>query len=229
MTVNGTTWEILLAVGERLIAEHGLAGVSARRIAEEAGASNHSAVAYHFGTKENLVLEIIRSHRQQIDVIGEAMVDNAAGSPDPRDHIACVLRPTFIHLDRLRPPTHYARFVSQVLGDPALEERVLPELAGPYIGTAMLALEHTMPDIPHVIMRMRWRLLRLLLFRAGGVLEAGLAEGRGMHGSWESLGRFVLDIGGGLLLAPNSLRAEEIAHLGPSAAVRMGGGMPAEL
>lgn len=219
MTANATTREMLLATGERLIAEHGLTSVSARRIAEEAGASNHSAVAYHFGTKENLVLEIIRSHSRQVDVIGDAMVNKAAGSADPLDHIACVLRPTLVHLERLRPPTYYARFVSQVLGDPTREERMLPELAGPYTGTAILALKQTMPDIPHVILRMRWRLLRLLLFRAGASFEAQLAEERGMHNTWESLGRFILDIGGGLLLAPNSLRLEEISHLDPSGAL----------
>lgn len=205
MTEKGSTREHLLAAGERLIALHGT-GVSARRIAEEAGAANHSAVAYHFGTKLDLVLEIVRAHRGETDEIGRAMAEKAAGSADPREHLACVLLPTLIHLDRLGPPTYYSRFVIQVLADPALEERVLPELAGPHAGPAIRAVERTATDVPAEIMWMRWRLVRPLLFRASAGFELELAEGRASaEGTWENLGRFVLDAVGGLLLAPNTL------------------------
>ncbi|GAA2720129.1 helix-turn-helix domain-containing protein [Actinocorallia aurantiaca] len=204
MTEKASTREQLLAAGERLIALHGT-GVSARRIAEEAGAANHSAVAYHFGTKLGLVLEIVRAHRRETDEIGRTMAERAAGSPDPREHLACVLLPTLIHLDRLGPPTYYSRFVIQALADPALEEQVLPELAGPHTGTAIRAVARTTANIPPEVMQMRWRLVRPLLFRASAGFELELAEGRNTHGTWENLGRFVLDAVGGLLLAPNTL------------------------
>lgn len=209
MTEKASTREQLLAAGERLIALHGT-GVSARRIAEEAGAANHSAVAYHFGTKLGLVLEVIRTHRRETDEIGRAMAEQAAGSPDPREHLACVLLPTLVHLDRLGPPTYYSRFVIQTLADPALEEQVLPELAGPHTGPAIRAVARTTADIPSEVMRMRWHLVRPLLFRASAGFELELAEGRDTHGTWENLGRFVLDAVGGLLLAPNTLPPEAI-------------------
>jgi len=204
MTEKGSTREHLLAAGERLIALHG-PGVSARRIAEEAGAANHSAVAYHFGTKLGLILEIVRTHRMETDELGRAMAEKTAGSTDPREHLACVLLPALIHLDRLGPPTHYARFVSQTLADPAVEEQVLPELAGPHTLPAIRAVARTATDIPPEIMWMRWRLVRPLLFRVSAGFELELAEGRNTHGTWENLGRFVLDAVGGLLLAPNTL------------------------
>ncbi|WP_198652930.1 TetR/AcrR family transcriptional regulator [Actinocorallia populi] len=209
MTEKASTREQLLATGERLIALHG-PGVSARRIAEEAGAANHSAVAYHFGTKLGLVLEIIREHRRHTDEIGRAMAQEAAGSSDPREHLACVLLPTLIHLDRLGPPTYYSRFVTQALADPALEEQVLPELAGPHTGPAVRAVARTAADIPPEIMWMRWRLVRPLLFRISAGFELELSEGRNAHATWESLSRFVLDAIGGLLLAPNTLPPESI-------------------
>ncbi|GAB2832750.1 TetR/AcrR family transcriptional regulator [Actinocorallia aurea] len=210
MTVKASTREALLGAGERLIAVHGPSAVSARRIAEEAGAANHSAVAYHFGTKLDLILEIIRTHRAQTDAISRQMMEKAAGSPDPREHLACVLLPTLVHLDRLGPPTHYARFVTQALGDPSIEPRVLPELAGPHLADAMRSVARTMPDIPPEVMRMRWRMVRPLLFRASATFELDLAEGRHTHGTWEYLGRFILDSIGGLLLAPNTLPPEAL-------------------
>ena len=48
----------LLGVAERLFAEHGIAGVSLRQIAAEAGSLNNSAVRYHFGTKDDLLRAI---------------------------------------------------------------------------------------------------------------------------------------------------------------------------
>ena len=48
----------LLLVAERLFSAHGVAGVSTREIARAAGQKNHSAVAYHFGSKEGLAEEL---------------------------------------------------------------------------------------------------------------------------------------------------------------------------
>jgi AcrR family transcriptional regulator len=53
-SAKSTKEEILLA-GERLIAEHGVDGVSMRQIGADIGSGNNSAVLYHFGSKERLV------------------------------------------------------------------------------------------------------------------------------------------------------------------------------
>jgi AcrR family transcriptional regulator len=55
--LRSTKEEILLAA-ERLIAAHGLAGVSLRQIGAASGNGNNSAVIYHFGSKEQLVSAI---------------------------------------------------------------------------------------------------------------------------------------------------------------------------
>src|SRR4051794_21430531 len=51
---RSTKEEIVLAA-ERLIADHGLDGVSLRQIGAASGNGNNSAVQYHFGTKGQLV------------------------------------------------------------------------------------------------------------------------------------------------------------------------------
>ena len=60
-----TTKEALLLAAGELFAEHGLEGTSIRAIAEKCQA-NVAAVNYHFGSKENLYLVLIRHVLQQI-------------------------------------------------------------------------------------------------------------------------------------------------------------------
>lgn len=56
----------LVETAERLFAVHGLDGISLRQIAAEAGSSNHSAVRYHFKSKEGLVRAIFEHRVPQI-------------------------------------------------------------------------------------------------------------------------------------------------------------------
>lgn len=53
------TAEQLLLAAERLLAEKGLGAVSTREIAREAGQKNHSALNYHFGSREGLIEAIL--------------------------------------------------------------------------------------------------------------------------------------------------------------------------
>jgi AcrR family transcriptional regulator len=57
-----STKEQILLAAERLIADHGVDGVSMRQIGAAVGSGNNSAVLYHFGSKEKLV-QAIFDHR----------------------------------------------------------------------------------------------------------------------------------------------------------------------
>ena len=65
--------EALLDAAERLLADAGYAGVTTRRLAEEAGI-NHGLVHYYFGSNENLTVE-------HVVVAGLTGPDDAAGDP----------------------------------------------------------------------------------------------------------------------------------------------------
>ena len=71
-TDTGTrpTKKRLLDAGERLFAEHGFAGASAREITAEAGTSLQ-AINYHFGSKEGLFRAVVR---RMIEPINEAQL-----------------------------------------------------------------------------------------------------------------------------------------------------------
>ena len=56
--MRSTTEEAFLDAAERLLVDVGHAGITTRRVAEEAGA-NHGLVHYYFGSMENLLVRVL--------------------------------------------------------------------------------------------------------------------------------------------------------------------------
>jgi AcrR family transcriptional regulator len=73
---SGTaTRERLLDAAERLFAQRGIDGVTVSEITAAAGVGNNSAVAYHFGSKLDLVAAVLDEHLPEIDAQRDALVD----------------------------------------------------------------------------------------------------------------------------------------------------------
>jgi AcrR family transcriptional regulator len=66
-TLPRSTKEQIVLAAERLFAERGYEGVSLREIGAAAGSGNNSAVQYHFGSKEQLVVAIFENRLTYID------------------------------------------------------------------------------------------------------------------------------------------------------------------
>src|SRR3546814_19942695 len=64
----------LLDTAERLFGEHGVDAISVRQITLAAGQSNNSAVAHHFGSKEDLLLAIFKNRRSEERRVGKESV-----------------------------------------------------------------------------------------------------------------------------------------------------------
>lgn len=62
---SASALRIVLAA-ERLFALHGIDGVSLRQVSSEGGSANNSAVHYHFGSKEGLIVAIFGHRLPQI-------------------------------------------------------------------------------------------------------------------------------------------------------------------
>jgi AcrR family transcriptional regulator len=200
-----STPELLLDTAERLFAQHGIGAISSRRIAEEAGAANNSAVRYHFGSKDDLVVAIVRRHSAEIDQIRREMLDETGDSAGPRDYLACLVLPVTEHHARQRPPTCCARFLVQVRSDPVLRE---PALAvwndSPERDEAVARLRASVSDIDWDILRRRSDMVEPLVAQVCTDQERKLS-GRSQlaaRAAWESAGQFLLDAVVGLLLAP---------------------------
>jgi AcrR family transcriptional regulator len=79
-----STKEQILLAAERMIADHGVDGVSMRQIGAAVGSGNNSAVLYHFGSKENLVTAIFeyrlpRLRERRATLIGERQPSDLRG------------------------------------------------------------------------------------------------------------------------------------------------------
>lgn len=106
-----TTALQLLLAAERLFAEHGLAGVSLRQISIEAGSSNHSAIRYHFGSKDDL-LRAIFAYRLS-DLTRRRVLSQARAHPDDlRAQLEAHILP-LIELAEA-PDSSYVSFIEQL-------------------------------------------------------------------------------------------------------------------
>src|SRR5690242_2107614 len=85
----------LIDAAERLFAEHGSDGVSLRDITTAAGATNASAVQYHFGDRRGLVRAVLAKHEVEVDRRRHELLDayEAKGEADIRQLAAALVEP----------------------------------------------------------------------------------------------------------------------------------------
>lgn len=87
------TRERLLDEAERLFARDGVQGVTTREITEAAEQRNASAVTYHFGSRQGLLLEILARRGGPIDAERGRLRSFAGPDPTLTDLVACLVRP----------------------------------------------------------------------------------------------------------------------------------------
>ncbi|MEZ0387194.1 MAG: TetR/AcrR family transcriptional regulator, partial [Verrucomicrobium sp.] len=83
---TSATREALLDAAERLLIEHGVAGVSTRAVITAANA-NLGAINYHFGTKDRLILEVFARrlrplNRERIARLHAVELEHAASNAE---------------------------------------------------------------------------------------------------------------------------------------------------
>lgn len=70
------TRQKIISTAERLFAVQGIDAVSLNEITREAGQKNKSALSYHFGSKDSLLMAIIEKHEQSILTQRNAYLDD---------------------------------------------------------------------------------------------------------------------------------------------------------
>ncbi len=114
MPTGLSTTERILDAAERLFAERGFDATTITAIIETSGARNKSAVAYHFGTKVDLLRAVLARHASRLDERREKLLDEieAEGAPSMDALARAMVLP-----------------VAELLGDPS-GERYLQIQAG---------------------------------------------------------------------------------------------------
>jgi AcrR family transcriptional regulator len=188
---------LMLAAAERLFAEHGVQAVSNRQIGEAAGQGNNAAVAYHFGTKSDLVRAIIRRHSVRTEIIRRRLLVAHSGSEDLRDWVACVVLPITEHLTALGHPSWYARFSAQLITEPGLLELAAEEFQD---ASGLLAvidgLQRCLPDLPEDVRHERIHMTHTLLVHFCAQRERDPAP------AWDAVAAGLIDAIVGLFMAP---------------------------
>ena len=151
------TKERILDVAERLFAEQGFASISLRHIIAEAGV-NLAAVHYHFGSKEELMDELVR---RRADPINQARIEwltrleaDAGGKPLAVETIVQAFMEPSVHAALQHPAMMrcMSRFHAEELGHATMRKHFEP-VARRFIAAMRDALPHLPED--EFLMRLR--------------------------------------------------------------------------
>jgi AcrR family transcriptional regulator len=109
--VRRSTKEEILLAAERLIAAHGLDGVSLRQIGAASANGNNSAVIYHFGTKDRLVEAIFEYRLPRLRARRELLIEERRPT-DLRGWLECQVRAVLEQSEL--DDSHYMGFVASL-------------------------------------------------------------------------------------------------------------------
>jgi AcrR family transcriptional regulator len=132
------TRERLLQAGLRFFAEHGIHGAQMRDVVREAGQANDSAVHYHFGSRDGLLLAICEQQIARMEQPRLARLTAQAdrpGSPDLATAVADLVLPTAILL-RAAEGRQFLKIMAQLASLSGVRTGMMP---APIAGTALSA------------------------------------------------------------------------------------------
>lgn len=109
------TRERLLDEAELLFARAGVQGTTTREIVESADQRNASAVTYHFGSREGLLLELLARRGGPVDLERGRRRSDSGESPATADLVACLVTP-YLTLLQSEGGRAYLRIVAQLRG-----------------------------------------------------------------------------------------------------------------
>lgn len=159
------TKELIFDTAERLFAEEGLAAVSVRSITGAAGV-NLAAITYHFGSKDNLLLEIYTRrgrelNEERIAALNVAETANGAGPPSVREILRALLGPPLLWSEPGRGREVASRFLVRARTEGTPEIRRETAHAVRHLKRFAAALQKALPELP------RKEIYRRLVFSIG--------------------------------------------------------------
>lgn len=189
----------LLDTAERLFAQHGIATVSDRKIAEEAGSSNKSAVAYYFEDRRGLLRAMIDRHVVALEPRRRDLLDR---SDTLLGDVRALVLPAVEVFAALPTPSWRARFLNQAAHDPAASELLRQSAdSAPAAARVFSSIVARLDPLPRDVLVARAGLMTYLLATACAQAEQRFERERGVA-EWSELGHVLGDALAGMLQAP---------------------------
>ena len=154
-----STRKRLINATARLFAQHGYNGLTMRSVALEANA-NLAAANYHFGSKDALVLEMLRERIQpinarRIELLDEAKARNGKTAPSAREIFQSLIFPIGEEIARSsKSRWSLAQLVARTFTEPVsfierMHQRFFSQIAKLYHQELSLAYPHAPPKEIH--------------------------------------------------------------------------------
>lgn len=200
MTVNGATKAgdagsdsavRIKRVAQRLFAERGIRNVTIREIARAAGQKNVGAVGYYFGSKENLVAEVLIDGARLIEERRKAHLERLEASGGPvtvREALETLVLPsTEFSKDEVEAANHFNRFLLLLsLSEGDFIDRTLVGRWNSGYQRSLAHLRRLMPDMPLAAKNRRFVFLGAYLGSLLAMRESMLNDPKPDHPGWRS-------------------------------------------
>ncbi|ETR78718.1 TetR family transcriptional regulator [Afipia sp. P52-10] len=166
----------LIYAAERLFAEQGLQRTSLRQINIEAGQRNESAIHYHFGSREAVILAILELRTRPINEVRLQMLSEArtkAGdAPLSSAALAEVMvMPLAQSISVGAQANYYIRFLTQLSLDRAMRQRVSDGPHDTAVVQCVKELARSKPYYPIPVVRQRFVAASFVMNRMLAILE----------------------------------------------------------
>lgn len=138
----------LLDTAEELLDRHGIDGVSVRTVTKAAGHRNSSAVNYHFGTREQLILAVLQRRQVVVEARRAALLAefDHRGPLSAHDAVVVAVAPL---VELLGDPRgrRYLRLLHQAANHPDYHQHTVEQFSPSLVhaGVAVLPLVEHLP------------------------------------------------------------------------------------
>ncbi|WP_051919136.1 TetR/AcrR family transcriptional regulator [Prescottella defluvii] len=197
----------MIEVAERMFAEQGIDGVSMRDIASAAGQKNNSAVQYHFGGRDGLILEVFRRRMGVVNANRTeylARLDAEGRGHDVRALVEAVVLPLADYLRSAGTESYYAQFIARV--SPSLDFSS-PDLAEVTEASREVSsrLKRALTHLPRRVAAARTGLMLNMAISALAMFEQrGASRSSVANSSFDEIVAHLIDMSVGALEAPYS-------------------------
>jgi AcrR family transcriptional regulator len=169
------TRERILLAAERLFAESGIANVSLRDVGVAADQKNNMVVQYHFGDRDNLILQIIIyrggiTENVRLGLLAKIM------SGKKRPQVCDYVRIFVISLaSSLSAENYFLRFLSRLV----VERGGIPNQTVPQGSIDMMrkVMRELLPHLPDAVIEQRWQILMASAVHMLASYQAAQASG----------------------------------------------------